>query len=82
MARIRIFSASINDLYYDTAKISKMSFDEAVHFFNWEDEFGAATINMRQIDDCTENEGLIAPEEIETGSPSDTLLVWYKIDCC
>jgi hypothetical protein len=82
MARIRIFSASINDLYYDTQKLANMSFDEAVHFFNWEDEFGAATINMRQIDDCCDNESKILPEGIEAGDTSDTLLVWYKIDCC
>ena len=82
MARIRIFHVSLNDLYYDTAKISKMSFDEAVHFFNWDDDIHACNFGMKQIDDCTENEGLLAPEEIETGSPSDTLLVWYKVDCC
>ena len=82
MARIRILRVSLNDLYYDTAEISKMSFDEALNFFNWEDEIHACNVDVIQVDDTKDNEMKIFPEGAEEGDAVDTLLTWCKVDCC
>ena len=84
MARIRIFHASVNPRgypYETLEKISQMSFDEAVEFFDNETEICACTTGMAVIDDTKPHEFRMHAEDAAGGDP-DTMFNWVKVDCC
>ena len=78
---VQIFSASVNPFgYYDYEAISKMSFDEAVEFLK-NDEVGACTCKLREVDLTKANEFAFWAEGAECGDGSDTMFVWTKVVC-
>ena len=81
MARIRIFHASVNPECYDLKKLSAMSFDEAVEFFE-HDETCACNTGITTINDCTPNEFKMHAEGVGYDCCPDTMLNWVKVDCC
>ena len=76
MARIRIFHASVNPQYYNVLKLSKMTFEEAVEFFD-HDETRACTTGMYTVNDSVPHE-----DTLHADNPDDTMLNWVKVDCC
>ena len=76
MARIRIFNASVNPACYNVIKLSRMTLDEAVEFFE-NDEVCACSTGMYTVDDTTSHE-----DTLHADCPTDTMLNWVKIDCC
>ena len=76
MARIRIFHASVNPQYYNVLKLSKMTFEEAVEFFE-HDETCACTTGMYTVNDSVPHE-----DTLHADNPDDTMLNWVKVDCC
>ena len=76
MARIRIFHASINPDCYNVIRLSRMTFDEAVEFFE-NDEVCACNTGMYTVDDTTSHE-----DTLHADCPTDTMLNWVKVDCC
>ena len=80
--KVQIFSASVNPYYeyeYDLVAIGKMSFDEAVDFFDNEDEFGACTHHLYEVDLSKANEFSVCADGAECGDGSDTMFVWVKV---
>lgn len=70
---VKIFSASVNPSYgYDLVKIGKMSYDEAVEFFE-NDKIGACTCYEHEVDTTKSNEFKFAADE------NDTMFVWTKV---
>lgn len=82
MARIRILHASINDMYYDVQALARMSYDEAKHYFEYEDKFGACCVEETVVDDTKPNEFTFHADGVMSGDSSDTMLNWCKVDCC
>ena len=78
--RVQIFSASVNPSYdYDLVTIGKLSFDEAVDFFENEDEIGACSCNMREVELSKPNEFSFCADGANYGDGSDTMFVWVKV---
>ena len=82
MARIKILHASVNDMYYDLQALSQMSYDEAKHYFDHEDKFGACNVGEITVDDSKPNEFSFHADGVASGDGSDTMLNWCKVDCC
>ena len=76
MARIRIFHASLNPQYYNVLELSKLTFDEAVEFFE-KDGNNCCTTGMYTVNDSVPNE-----DTLHTVVQEDTMLNWIKVDCC
>ena len=76
MARIRIFHASVNPECYNVLRLARMTFDEAVEFFE-NDEVCACSTGMYEVRDNIPNE-----DTLHADVPEDTMLNWIKVDCC
>lgn len=79
MARIRIFHASVNPQCYadeQLDKLSRMSFDEAVEFFE-NDEIRACSTGIYTVSDSVPHE-----DTIHADDRYDTMFNWIKVDCC
>lgn len=78
--KVQIFSASVNPSYgYDLVTIGKMSFDEAVDFFENGDKICDCSCNMREVDLSKPNEFSFCAEGANYGDGSDTMFVWVKV---
>jgi len=78
--KVQIFSASVCPSYdYDLVTIGKLSFDEAVDFFKNEDEIGACSYHMREVDLSKPNEFSFCADGADYGVGSDTMFVWVKV---
>ena len=77
--KVQIFSASVNPFDYDLVTIGKLSFDEAVDFFENEDEFRACSYNMREVELSKPNEFSFCADGANYGDGSDTMFVWVKV---
>lgn len=81
MARIRIFHASVNPECYDLNKLSQMTFDEAVEFFDT-DETCACNTGILEVSDAVPSETRMHAEGVSDNCLPDTMLNWVKVDCC
>lgn len=77
MGKIKILHASVNTMFYDTVQLMKMGFDDAVEFFK-NDEIGACSYEIDEIDTSHACEYLFHASGVEVGDFTDTLLVWIK----
>ena len=77
--KVQIFSASVNPSYdYDLVTIGKLSFDEAVEYFE-NDGIGACSCNLREVDITKPNEFSFCADGADYGVGSDTMFVWVKV---
>lgn len=78
--KVQIFSASVNPNYdYDLLTIGKLSFDEAVEYFENDGYFGACTYHLYEVDLSKANEFSFCAEGADCGDGSDTMFVWTKV---
>lgn len=78
--KVQIFSASVNPSYdYNLVTIGKMSFDEAVDFFENDDKICACSCHMREVELSKPNEFSFCAEGANYGDGSDTMFVWVKV---
>lgn len=78
--KVQIFSASVNPSYgYDLVTIGKLSFDDAVDFFENDDEIGACTCHLHEVDLSKPNEFSFCADGANCGDGSDTMFVWTKV---
>lgn len=80
MNRIIVYSVSFNPDYYDAKKVARMSFDEAVHFFECEDTLNCCHTEIMTIDPREIGEIKIMQDGIISGDTTDAMLVWIKVD--
>ena len=78
--KVQIFSVSMNPHYgYDLVSIAKLSFDDAVSYFEKEDKIGACSYKLRDVDLSKSNEFSFCADGAEYGDGTDTMFVWTKV---
>jgi len=75
---VKIFHASVNPSYYDLVEIGKMSYDDAVKFFE-NDTIHCCNVYEREVDTLKPNEFKFSCDGADGGDGSDTMFVWVKV---